>query len=102
MAEGERPIAAFWESYLSQVIPPEASESQRRETRRAFYAGAGAVFSVIVSGIDQSTEAFAQVMTEVSCEVEEYGFECETEAWSATHPPETTRASRSSEGGSST
>ena len=38
-----------WRSYVELVMPVEAEENQRIESRRAFYAGAQAVFKVIWS-----------------------------------------------------
>ena len=39
-------IAANWRDYESVVLPPDAGQVQRRETRIAFYAGASAVVSI--------------------------------------------------------
>lgn len=40
-----------WESYLAKVVPPSASHAQMIETRRAFYAGAAAMFNQVVDDI---------------------------------------------------
>lgn len=51
-----RPIRDLWQSYRHEVLPPEAGESQIRETRRAFYGGAQALLSAIMAGLDQGSE----------------------------------------------
>lgn len=43
----EQTLKAKWESYDTHVLPANASETQRVETRRAFYAGAQAMFGLI-------------------------------------------------------
>lgn len=49
-------IREQWESFERQVIPIGASAIQRQEMRRAFYAGAIALFSSILSILDPGTE----------------------------------------------
>lgn len=50
-------VRALWDSYERAVVPKEAGLEQRTECRRAFYAGAGAVFAAIASIIvDPTTE----------------------------------------------
>lgn len=43
------PLATAWSSFSAKVIPAEASELQRREMRRAFYAGASAALGAMVN-----------------------------------------------------
>jgi len=51
-------IAAQFESYQNEVVSREASENQVLETRRAFYAGAAAMFTIFqVIGTDRVSEA---------------------------------------------
>ena len=50
-----RPIEKLWRSYLLDVVPKNAAEIQIRETRRAFYAGAAALFNSIMGGLDGGT-----------------------------------------------
>lgn len=38
-----------WDSFFEQVIPPTAGAAQLQETRRAFYAGAWAMFCLIAA-----------------------------------------------------
>lgn len=42
-------LAIMWASYEAQVIPANAHETQRVETRRAFYAGAHGVLQLLNS-----------------------------------------------------
>ncbi len=49
-------VGALWDSYERAVVPKEAGLEQRTECRRAFYAGAGAVFAAIASIVDPTTE----------------------------------------------
>lgn len=50
------PIAEQWESFQREVLPPDCSLVQRREMRRAFYAGARCLLSAIMRGLDPGTE----------------------------------------------
>lgn len=50
-------IASAWQSYATRVLPPQASNNQRIETRRAFYAGARAFFSGLMGALDPSPDA---------------------------------------------
>ena len=54
-AELLRPIAEAWSSYAQAVVPRVASIVQRQESRRAFYAGAGAL-QQILEAITELTE----------------------------------------------
>ena len=49
-------IEAAWLSFERQVIPPTAPDVQRQEMRRAFYAGAQALFTGILGMLDPGTE----------------------------------------------
>lgn len=49
------PILGQWRSYLEQVVPGDASEVQRVETKRAFFAGALAVWTVLMSDLNHGT-----------------------------------------------
>lgn len=44
-----RVIEQEFERYAQNVIPPEAGQTQREETRKAFYAGVISCFSVMSS-----------------------------------------------------
>jgi hypothetical protein len=47
-------LANAWQSYATRVLSPQASNNQRIETRRAFYAGAQAFFSAVMEALDPS------------------------------------------------
>lgn len=43
----KKTIKEFWISYYKNVIPKDAPDTQIKESRRAFYAGAAAMFQAI-------------------------------------------------------
>ena len=45
-------IAEAWRTFESEVLPTDAPEVQRTETRRAFYAGARALFAGMVGMLE--------------------------------------------------
>ena len=49
-------IGETWESYENEIMHPEAGEIQRFETKKAFYAGAAAMFQALNLGLDASQE----------------------------------------------
>jgi hypothetical protein len=49
-------LSELWQSYADHVIPPTASPIQRQETRRAFYAGATALFNGVTAGLTEGPE----------------------------------------------
>jgi len=50
-------IAELWDSYAEEVLPRSAGAVQRAETRRAFYAGANALFEAFIDGLTEGSEA---------------------------------------------
>jgi hypothetical protein len=48
-------MASLWEEYDRRAMPPQAGETQRRETRRAFYAGIMATLSEISTVAENHT-----------------------------------------------
>lgn len=50
-------ISQAWTDYAVQVLPPTCPAVQRQETRRAFYAGAVALFSSIMGILEPGAEA---------------------------------------------
>ena len=54
-----RPIDAAWRSLAEMAIPPDAPDRQRIEMRRAFYAGAAALFSALLDDMDPGAEPTA-------------------------------------------
>lgn len=68
-------IDAAWRSYSEKVLPFNASDIQRQECRRAFYAGASSLFDGILTMLDPGTEptdADLDKMTAIHSEFEEY------------------------------
>jgi hypothetical protein len=49
-------VADLWQAYADRVLPKYAGAVQRQETRRAFYAGAGALFGAVVNGMTPGPE----------------------------------------------
>ena len=59
MAEEEqkdRPIEKLWDTYEKAVIPANAGEIQRMESKRAFYAGVGSLFDLVTTKSAELTE----------------------------------------------
>ena len=57
-----RPIEAIWREFAMQTLPAEASETQRIETRRAFYAGAKTLLAVLRQSLSEEDDPTAQDM----------------------------------------
>jgi len=45
-----------WKSYERDVVPPDAPAVQREECRRAFYAGAFAMFGLVITATEPRSE----------------------------------------------
>lgn len=71
-------IAKQWDSFLEKVVPKNAHITQVTETRKAFYAGAGALFYELLSvsslekGSIEPTEADLQKMSDIEVELQEF------------------------------
>lgn len=68
-------MAEQWDQFSRSVLPPDAPQDQRREMRRAFYAGAqGVLFRVIEKFAPESepTEEDLQIMQDVHEELQEF------------------------------
>lgn len=68
-------IAEAWRDFEIQVIPLNAPEIQRTECRRAFYAGAIAMFGGIVNMLEpgqEATEADLKKMDAIQAEINQY------------------------------
>lgn len=76
MKSPERPtsIFALWSHYAKRCIPDGAGTEQRTETRRAFYAGAAALFGLItaVSADEVSLDAGAAYLSKLDTELYEW------------------------------
>lgn len=49
-------LAEQWDDFARAVLPPGCSPTQRREMRRAFYAGAEGMFRAAFSNLDPSKD----------------------------------------------
>jgi hypothetical protein len=69
-------MLTLWDSYQRDVLPPTASEVQRTETRRAFYAGAAAMFGAMIAATDtpgpDATDADVACVDALVAEVKEF------------------------------
>lgn len=68
-------MAEQWDQFARAVLPKDAPPDQRREMRRAFYAGAqGILFKVIAAFAPETepTEADLQVMTDLERELSDF------------------------------
>lgn len=54
-------IEGKWQEYRTRVVPKDASETQVMEARRAFYAGAGSLFSIVLDLADKKVSEKAGV-----------------------------------------
>lgn len=54
-------LASHWDTFNAVVVPPGASETQRRETKRAFYAGAEAMRRFMLDVPDEEDAAMVQL-----------------------------------------
>lgn len=64
-----------WKSYEAEVLPRDAADVQRIECRRAFYAGAQALFGLVIRGLTpgpDSTPADEVMMGELLSELEAF------------------------------
>lgn len=66
-------IKELWEKYETNVIPAEADEIQRKETRRAFYAGGASLLDALTDAPDQGADKGAEVIEGYIDEFRAYG-----------------------------
>lgn len=71
-----KPIANDWEIF-ERMLLADAGPVQRRDMRRAFYAGASALFNAILEGLDpdpghEPTHADLHRMDSISAELDEW------------------------------
>lgn len=68
-------IADAWRDYEVQIVPLNAPEVQRIESRRAFYAGAismwGGMMAMLEPG-EEPTDADLKRMDEIKAEIDAY------------------------------
>lgn len=63
------PINSLWQTYR-QILPADASLTQIKETRRAFYAGCLGLFQLMVKSSDQEEEKAMLVMNAIDDEIQ--------------------------------
>ena len=71
-----RTIAAAWRAFDRLALPATASAEQRRDTRRAFYAGAQTFFQLTMETLDpgqEPTDADMDRMSGWADELAEFG-----------------------------
>jgi hypothetical protein len=64
-----------WDRFRRAVIPKDASRIQLTETRRGFYAGAWALYSLLMTGFDggsEETPADLAMMAKLDDEMREF------------------------------
>jgi hypothetical protein len=67
-----------WFTFASSVIPERAPDIQRTEMRRAWYAGAAALFALITEGLDpeaEPTDADVAYMENLKVELEKFALD---------------------------
>ncbi len=63
MSAQARRIFEAWESYRTRVVPTEAPPIQVQECRRAFYAGAAALFETLYADLEPGPDATLRDVT---------------------------------------
>ena len=70
-------IKQIWDGYRKKCVPPNASEVQTKETEQAFYAGAAALFTFLMTRLDKSgdepTPEDFEKINDIGAELEEFG-----------------------------
>lgn len=68
-------MAEQWDSFARAALPANAGADQRREMRRAFYAGAQAILFKVITSFAPESEPTAediQVMEELHQELQDF------------------------------
>ena len=68
-------MAEQWDQFARAVLPPNCSTTQRWEMRRAFYAGAQAIFAGILLALapeSEPTESDLQMMDNLQAEINRF------------------------------
>ena len=69
-------VGERWRKYSSRVLDPiQANQIQRQETRRAFYAGASALMTIVLENLeggDEPTEADLAMMDNLKAELDNF------------------------------
>lgn len=78
MSSTPRQFGDAWDGYARNVLPKDASDVQRTECRRAFYAGGIALFYKILASLgpgEEPTDADMAMLDAIKAEFEAYGEE---------------------------
>jgi hypothetical protein len=65
-------IESLWQDFERDVMPKDAGETQRRESRRCFYAGAQSLLTFLMIGLDPGadpTDTDLAKMDDISAEL---------------------------------
>ena len=65
-------IKQQWEGYERKVVPPEAGQAQRSETRQAFYSGALVILNSLHQIGEMPEETGISTLNALRDEVQEY------------------------------
>lgn len=66
-------LAAKWISYKDEVVPPDAGENQLDETQKAFYAGAIAMWQMLMQEVGELSDEDAEKrFEEIDTELQSY------------------------------
>jgi hypothetical protein len=72
----KNPILSAWKSYEVMVLPKEASEVQKSETKQAFFAGAATIFQALMAGLSdgpEETEGDMTMLADIETELRAFG-----------------------------
>jgi len=76
MPDSPKPIDDAWNHFARVVIPNDAKEVQRAEMRKSFFAGAYALFTILMKetddGEDEPTESNIQLMRHAEANLMEF------------------------------
>lgn len=71
-----RSLAGVWEQYDFKVLRGDALPDERKECRRAFYAGAAAVWALMLQGMSseepQASEEDLSLMETINSELDQF------------------------------
>jgi hypothetical protein len=75
-------IERAWQGFEKMVLPPTAGEIQRTEMRKAFFAGASVLFTIMTHGVSDDPEPTADdlvMMAQLDTEIREFGGQFDAE-----------------------
>ena len=75
-------IEAGWKSLEQMAVPRSASDTQRKEMRKAFFAGASMLFTLVTRGMsegDDAQQSDMDLLNEIADEVNAFGAELDAE-----------------------